>query len=250
MKIHYLKYVDVQDNRYPFFNANSLQTAYYLEKSFVDKLKNFNDERLFEFAQKKPNAITSDVNDFSAYGGLYGSNPSAENEQKAINGEASRIDERFYSDPINEPSLLMSYSELQFTLAEAAARGWISGSTDNFYKAGIKASMNFYGITDVDTYLNQPAIQLQNPNDIENIMIQKHISMFMNTGYQIFYDQRRTGFPEFNVDGGGILNNGQIPKRFMYPEDERANNTQNLEEAVADQFGNSDDINGVIWLLE
>ena len=37
--------------------------------------------------------------------------------------------------------LLMSYSELQFYLAEAAAKGLIAGTPDTYYNAGITASI-------------------------------------------------------------------------------------------------------------
>jgi len=245
-----LMYVDIQDNRYPLFNSNSLQTAYYMEESFVARLQNFEDPRLFTFADKKPNALTAADGDFTAYGGLYGSAPLSDNGAKAVSGEASRINPRYYNTPTNEPSLLMGYAELQFTLAEAAARGWITTPADTYYKLGIEGSMNWYGIIDTAEYLAQPNIQLQSNNDVASILTQKHIALFLNTGWQIFYDQRRTGFPEFNVDGGGILNNGLIPKRFMYPQNETVNNPTNLNDAINRQFPSGDNINGVMWLIE
>ena len=244
-----LYYANIQNNRYPLFNSNSLQTAYYMEDSFVEKLQHLNDPRLFVFADKKPNAATAEDGDFTAYGGLYGSAPLSDNGQKAVSGEASRINSRYYNNPTTEPSLLMGYSELQFTLAEAAARGWIVANTDAYYKAGIEASMNFYGITNIEDYLANPEVQLESASDIASILSQKHIALFVNTGWQTFYDQRRTGFPEFNTDGGGVLNNGKIPKRFMYPQNEIVNNAENLKNAINSQFLNGDNINEVMWLL-
>tara|TARA_B100000378_G_scaffold274872_1_gene269990 strand:- start:3083 stop:3220 length:138 start_codon:yes stop_codon:yes gene_type:complete len=37
------------------------------------------------------------------------------------------------------------------------------------------------------------------------VLEQKYISLFVYTGWQIFYEQLRTGFPEFNTDGVGIF---------------------------------------------
>lgn len=249
-----LEFVDTQDNRYPYFNSNDLQTAYYLEQSFVQRLQDFKDPRLFAIAQKKPAASGLDDSDFNAYGGLLGSAPLSDNGKKATAGGASRLDERYYSDPVNEPSLLMGNAELQFILAEAAVRGWIDGDAETFYKNGIKASMQFYGY-DADApvvtdYLNNTDVQLQTGDQIRSIMIQKHIALFMNTGWQMFYEQRRTGFPEFNTDGGGTLNSGRIPKRFMYPTSETVNNPENLDEAIQRQFPDGDNINGEMWLLK
>jgi len=74
--------------------------------------------------------------------------------------------------------------------------------------------------------------------------------MFLNTGWQAFYEQRRTGFPEFNTDGPGALNSGQIPKRWMYPANEAINNGENLTEAISRQFTSGDHTNAVMWLLK
>lgn len=245
-----LNFVDIQSNRYPLFNSNDVQTAYYMEKSFVQRLQEFEDPRLFAMAQKKPSAASAPDTDFSAYGGLLGSAKLSDNGAETLAGEASQLNPRYYADPINEPSLLMGNAELQFILAEAAARGWINAEASTFYNAGIEASMQFYGITDATGYLENPNVQLQNTTAIAQIMTQKHIALFLNTGWQMFYEQRRTGFPELNVNGGGILNEGRIPKRFMYPQNETINNPENLNSAIESQFPQGDDINAKIWLVE
>jgi hypothetical protein len=72
----------------------------------------------------------------------------------------------------------------------------------------------------------------------------------MNTGWQPFFEQRRTGFPVFETVGAGILNGGKIPKRWMYPTDEYNNNRVNVENAVKSQYSEGDNINGVMWLLQ
>lgn len=245
-----LEYFNIEDNRYPFFNNNDIQTAVYMEKTFVDRLKLFEDPRLFVFADRKPNAGDADETDFEAYDGLLGSAPFDENSAKAVSGEASRVDPRYYNDPLNEPSLLMGYAELQFILAEAASRGWIGASEGDFFNEGIRASFDFLNVGDVDTYLGNAEVQLDGANDIQKILQQKHISMFMNTGWQIFFEQRRTGFPEFDVSGGGVLNGGRIPKRWLYPASEATNNPDNLQEAISRQFPEGDNINGVMWLID
>ncbi|WP_412850514.1 SusD/RagB family nutrient-binding outer membrane lipoprotein [Chryseobacterium sp. PMSZPI] len=248
-----LSFYNLVNNRYPYFNSNDLKTAYYMEQSFVDKLRTTKDPRLFKIAEKKTSTVgTSPSDPFSYYDGLYGSGDLGENSTKASNGKASRINPRYFNDPVNEPTLLMGYSELQFILAEAAARGWISGSANAYYVKAINASMNFYKIstTDANEYLAQSTINLQPGKEIEQIMGQKHIALFFNTGWRIFYDQRRTGFPKFNTDGQGILNNGKIPKRWMYPSSEINNNNTNLTTAINKQYPTGDDINETMWLIK
>ena len=248
-----LPFHNIEGNRYPLFQNNGLQTAYYMEKTFVDKLKTLQDPRLFSFAQRTPKAVQQnmEVTDFEAYNGLSGSAPLDENVDIAGNGDASMINERYYKEAANEPGILISYAELQFILAEAAYRGWISKDADTFYKNGIKASMEFYNIAeeDINTYLENPAVQL-GENATENILTQKHIAMFMNTGWQMFFEQRRTGYPEFDVSGGGVLNNGRIPKRWMYPAKELTQNRANVDAAIERQFPEGDDINAEMWLVK
>ena len=81
------------------------------------------------------------------------------------------------------------------------------------------------------------------------IVTQKYINYFLNGGWEPFYNQLRTGFPVFSVDGGGVLNNEKVPKRWMYPQVELQLNTDNVEAAIGRQF-NDDNINGVMWLLK
>lgn len=251
-----LPFYNLVNNRYPYFNSNDLKTAYYMEQSFVDKLKKSKDPRLFKMAEKKTSTVGVMPDDpFSYYDGLYGSGDLGENSKRASDGLASRINPRYFDDPINEPTLLMGYAELQFILAEAAVRGWIGGNANAYYTKGISASMDFYkiGSADATAYLAQPTIALKPNSEIEQIkqiMDQKHTALFFNTGWRIFYDQRRTGFPKFNTDGKGILNDGKIPKRRMYPSTEITNNNTNLTNAVNKQYPDGDNINGVMWLIK
>jgi hypothetical protein len=224
-----------------------------MEESFVDLLKGFEDTRLFTFAEITPIAAKAGLpeNDFAAYGGLLGSAPLSTNSARFVAGEASRLHPRYYQEDVNEPSLLLSYAEVEFTLAEGIVRGWISGDAGEHYENGIRASMDFYGVSggDQDAYLDNPGVAYNAADGIEMIITQKYINFFMQGGWEAFFNQRRTGFPEFNVDGGGILNDGLIPKRWMYPQDELQLNSANVQAAIDRQF-DEDNINGVMWLLQ
>ena len=70
----------------------------------------------------------------------------------------------------------------------------------------------------------------------------------MNSGWEAFFEQRRTGIPTFDI-GPGTLNNG-IPKRWMYPDRELTDNSANLTAAIQRQFNGVDDINATMWLLQ
>lgn len=246
-----LHFHDLVDNRYPYLNNNNFKTAYYMEESFVNLLKNKQDPRLFTFADREPQGSGLPEDDFNAYGGLDGSAPLADNTNRLVDGEGSRVDARYYEDPVNEPSLLLSYAEVEFTLAEAAARGWTTADPAEHYEKGVRASMDFYGVpaADQDAYLLNPEVTYDDSRGVEMIVTQKYINFFLNGGWEAFYNHLRTGYPEFSVDGGGVLNNEQVPKRWMYPQEELQLNTENVQAAIQRQYPEGDNINGTMWLL-
>ncbi|MGG5506918.1 MULTISPECIES: SusD/RagB family nutrient-binding outer membrane lipoprotein [unclassified Myroides] len=246
----FLNYVDSKTNQYPYFNNNSLQTAFYLEESFVEKLKDLKDSRLFSMADMINERVDDNKENFANYGGIKGSDALQDNVKKVMQGKVSRINARYYLDPVNEPSVLLSYWELQFVLAEASERGWIPNKTEEYYTNGIKASFAFYKKQSTQAYLDQEKVVLNGVNNLERILTQKHIASFMNSGWQSFFDNRRTGYPVFNNDGTGVLNGGRIPKRWMYPNSESINNDTNLNRAIDQQFTNGDNIYELMWLLK
>jgi hypothetical protein len=247
-----LKFYDLVNDRYPFYLNGDFHTAIYMEKTFVDLLKSLNDVRLFSFADKAPNYANLQTTDFKAYGGAKGSAVVSDNNAQVLAGEVSKINPRYYNDPVNEPSVAIGYAELQFILAEGAVRGWIPGNAANFYNNGILASFSFYNIDQAtaQAYIKQPGVQFPGTNQLQAIITQKYLNSFLNNGWQAFYDQRRTGFPIFDVSGDGVGNNKMVPKRFMYPQSELQLNTQNVSVAITRQFPQGDDINGVMWLLK
>src|SRR5699024_4244083 len=213
--------------------------------SFVDKLKDRKDPRLFYFAEEKSDKSDVDENNpFSFYEGGDGSATIDENAQLAAQGKISRFNSAYWEDPEREPSVLFGYPELQFILAEGVVRGWIDGDAEEYYKKGIEASMEFFGIDDTSAshYLNENSIKLQGGNEIQQIIDEKQVALFFNSAYQIFLENRRTGFPILNTSGNGALNGGKIPKRWMYPNSETNNNNDHLLEALERQFGGVDDL--------
>lgn len=247
-----LRYYDVVGTRYPYFNNNDIQTAEYMEVSFVDLLKDLKDPRLFRYAAKTPNASSLADDDFNAYDGVLGSGILSVNREKVVAGNASKINARYYNNPTNEPCKTVSFAELQLLLAEAITRGWISGDAETHYINGVTAA-----VEEAQVPANQAAAYLASitqtglirGKEIEQIITQKYIASFMNNGWHPFYEQRRTGFPVFNIDGGGVINNGRIPKRWMYPENELINNNANASAAIDRQFPQGDEINAEMWLL-
>jgi len=186
---------------------------------------------------------------------------------------------RYYSNFTGDPDVLVGYKEMLFNIAEAIERGWISGNAETFYKTGINESMKFYGIDTTQTsftayflpptanavtgvepypfnftfssYYAQPAVQLSSTTAtaINQIVLQKYIAMFENSGYEAYYNYRRTGTPAFE-GGSGVGNNGVIPLRWAYPISEQTQNKANYTAALANQQFTADDLNQTMWLLK
>lgn len=237
-------------NIYPFYQKAYILTAHVMEESFIERLKGLQDPRLFKIADQDERSAGMDSLDFSTYSGFNGSDRIDTNTDRLGNGEGSPIDYRYINDPEPEQNLAFSYAELEFTLAEAAQRGWITDDPASHYQAGIEASMKYYGISGdaIAEYLSNPDVVYDPANGLEMILKEKHTAMFLNSGWEPFYNQRRTGLPEFDVSGNGILNDGMIPKRWMYPIDEIELNLENLTKAIDRQYS-SDNINETMWLL-
>ncbi len=186
---------------------------------------------------------------------------------------------RYYSNFTGDPNVLVGYKEMLFNIAEGIERGWVGGTAENFYKLGITTSMGFYGIDvnqtnftayflppggnavtqvqpypftfDFTTYYAQPSVKLSatSATAINQIVLQKYIAMFENSGYEPYYNWRKTGVPAFQ-GGTGVGNNGVVPIRWAYPVTEQAQNAANWAAAVKSQNFTADDLNQKIWLLQ
>jgi hypothetical protein len=237
-------------NYYPTCGSLSVGTAVSIEEGMANILKARNDPRLFSFADPisglQPNV-------FANYAGVNAGMTVA--DQQTASANASRINRRYpdINNPVNEPLILLGYPEQEFLIAEAISRGWITGAgtAAEHYNNGITASMKFYGISDaaIATYLGGANVAFNPANAIPMIITQKYIALFMQSGWEAFFEQRRTGIPTLNV-GPGTYNNGQVPKRWLYPQSEFDYNNANVEAAVASQYSGNDNVNGVMWLLQ
>lgn len=248
-----LTFYDTNGNRYPSYEDNAMQSNVYMEKTFVDKLKNFKDPRLFSFAAPELIYSSAPADSFGAYDGVLGSATLNEMINASDSGKVSRINPRYYNSPTNEPSIALGYAETEFNIAEAIQRGWISGNANTYYQNGISASMKFYGIDDtqINQYIQSDSVALAGSNALHQILLQKYIAFFMNSGWEAFYNQRRTGYPVFDISGGGVADKEGVPRRWMYPESELQNNSDNVQTAIKSQFPSlGDDINATMWLLK
>ncbi len=175
---------------------------------------------------------------------------------------------------ISEPYILFGYSEMCFNIAEAINRGWVTGQTaSSWYTKGIQASLDWYGIKqggtivvnnndgtkpnlgtatfDVNTFLSNVTYAGDNATGLTQILNQKYVSFFLNSGFESYYQWRRTGVPTFKEGGVGIgTPTFKIPLRWQYPVDETTYNATNNKSALTSQYGGTDDLYSKMWLIK
>ncbi|MBK8444354.1 MAG: SusD/RagB family nutrient-binding outer membrane lipoprotein [Sphingobacteriales bacterium] len=135
------------------------------------------------------------------------------------------------------PAYFLSYSELQFLMAEAAQRGLISGSAADYYNGGIRASFEANGLTsgDADAYLSQAVVAYSAGNGLKQIAEQNWLGLYCQ-GIETWTEWRRTQYPVLQAAIEAVLN--EIPSRYTYPGIEQSVNAANYDAAVANQGPN------------
>ncbi|MEZ4825442.1 MAG: SusD/RagB family nutrient-binding outer membrane lipoprotein [Bacteroidia bacterium] len=136
------------------------------------------------------------------------------------------------------PIYFMTYAEIAFIRAEAAARGWIADDAKTAYEAAIRASMDQYGITDetaIQNFLTDPQVAYDAARGLELVSTQKWVAMF-GQSTESWTNFRRTGWPNLPI-ALNDQNNGKFPKRMLYPSVEQTTNATNVATATQRQGG-------------
>lgn len=261
-----LQYLADAPNQQPqYTNRSGSFDEYRLSVNMETILKSFNDPRLFAYAQPTTDSGAGIVGDVDDYAGV--PNGLADEEALAYSpsGDPSKGGSNFISriglmyacracnperaSPTAAQAMIMSYSELQFILAEARERGFItSGTAETYYLNGINASFAYYAerlseggyseilevLTPDATYFAQPEIAYTGTTaeKLQKIGTQKWIALFFN-GMEAWFDWRRTGIP--SIIPGPAAVQPTLPVRFMYPSGVQALNSENYAAVIARQ---------------
>jgi hypothetical protein len=154
--------------------------------------------------------------------------------------------------------IIMQYAEVQFILAEATVKGWITGDAKTYWHQGIASAINYWvpafpeSIT--STHFITHLAFLGNTSTIwddadlledkmQKIHLQKYYALFC-TDLQQWFEYRRTGHPVL-PKGDGLQNGGVMPARLVYPVYVQAANPVNYKNAVAVQ--GADEISTNVW---
>jgi|AGTN01.1.fsa_nt_gi hypothetical protein len=147
--------------------------------------------------------------------------------QGTVNLHASHLNDRYRltSDPLVLMRLI-SAAEVNLILAEAAYRGWIAGDPAGYYAAGVRESLNAWGVGEnADDYIEEV------PYDgLESIIEQKWIAHW-TTAQESWFDWRRTGLPALETGPAAVR--PVLPVRWYYhTTDEIDKNRANAEAAI------------------
>ena len=250
-----LIFEDNRDNAIMDFEAGSRATWFptaarrigsfnqtVLSETIFDKLELFNDNRLAIWFLPTDNP-DDDPAFFSGQASGLSENNASTYKGGTLN--VSRANEvLMFDNPVGIQAMLMKYDELQFVLAEAAQRGFITGDAQTYYENGVTASHEYWNSgQDVTSYLAQAGVAYD--GTMLTIMTQKWLASFL-VGLEAWYDIRRIGQPSFVLPSTENVNGDKIPVRFLYPDDEQALNADNYATAVA-KMSDGDDINSAGW---
>ena len=217
---------------YYHFNIDN-RTDYAISNVLTGYLNSVNDPRLFVYGE--PTGDSEKAGSPGIVGMPYGLS-------EAVSGSITNASISFpgelWKDNATTAGIIMSYSEVQFILAEAAARGWIGGDPADYYNEAIKASMNYYGITDeaaISAYLAQPAVAYDAANYKKSIGTQKWIALYTVLN-EPWSEWRRLGYPELSP-APAAASGRSIPIRRTYPQREFELNRENVSAAISRQVG-------------
>lgn len=256
-----LGYLDGFPNQHPLIPLKTGDfDAVALSQTALDAMLPHNDPRLSRYARPDNDDYSNPV--FS--GAANGTNSAS------CSKSGSRLGPQYFNDPAQTQAtelglgapdgILMTYAEVEFLLAEAAAKGWISDDVEDHYRAGIQASMDYYqvnyssfGWNDFEGFYAGSGVAYTTTTDIWE---QKWLSLFF-TGLEPYFEVRRW-YHESGMDWNGIpflappcenLNDNNLPLRFLYPGEEQSLNEANYQEAVS-RLGGSNSFNAPVWLVE
>lgn len=174
-------------------------------------------------------------------GGYLGGVPGSPNTYRNFSHVADAIKAETF------PGVLLDYSEVEFYMAEAAARGFnVGGTPATHYNAAITASIRYWGgsAAAAATYLTNPAVAYATAQGDyrQKIGTQKWIALY-NRGFEAWTEWRRFDYPVLVKPEAAV---SEIPLRFTYPTIEQSLNPSNYSEASS-EIGGDDVTTKLFW---
>lgn len=166
----------------------------------------------------------------------------------------------------NSHYIVLGAHEVNFLLAEATLKGYISGKTtadaDTYYKEGIRMAMRSIKYmtetipeNEIEDYISTlPSLgtntTLNLRDAVDEVITQKWLSMFGN-GIQIWNDWRRTHYPSIITDNPienklGVTD-GKVLGRLPFPQDEVTMNAEHYNQGVQMLANKNNNYTSDLW---
>ena len=140
------------------------------------------------------------------------------------------------------PMWIMTSVEAAFHVAEATARGWLTGSAQTAYENAVRESFRYLKLTDdqATTYLAPPTTnaRISWPTSggvdaqIAVIAWQKYFALNGLQGNEAWVDFRRLGVVQPPLSVAPERGNNPIPRRLLYPSAEYSYNAANAPTGI------------------
>ncbi|MCK5775736.1 MAG: SusD/RagB family nutrient-binding outer membrane lipoprotein [Bacteroidales bacterium] len=205
-------------NTNPLWQAlvNSGRHDFVAANTIVDIMNNLEDPRRTAYFQP--------IADGSYLGGQYG--------YPSSYGTYSHVGEIFHTPTY--PSTLMSYTEILFYKAEAAARGWaVDGSAVENYEAAITSSFADWGVDGAADYIASEGVAWDGTSDWKKAIGTQAWLAFYERGFEGWTTYRRLDWPMMNVPEAPETTDGEVPRRFTFPVNEQTLNATSYAEAAS-----------------
>lgn len=234
-----LEYFASQPDANPIYETIVYGTRkeYKVSSVLLAKLNSLNDPRLAVFASKN-------------VAGLYvGNIPGVENPSNYAGFSSPGT--KYLAATL--PGVMLSYSQVQLLLAEAANRSIISGGTPSaitYLEKGIQANMDFNGVTfgDASAYISQVSVNFTDATIGKEIIgTQMWLSLY-GQGIETWTEWRRTSVPALVPVQFADATVGVIPRRFYFSTDSQNYNNANYVLASA-TLDNGDTMVSKVWWM-
>ena len=208
--------------------VQSGRNDFVIANTFIDTMNAHNDPR-------RPFYFTGIAGSGKYVGGIYGSG----NAFKNFSHPSDKVEAPDF------PAILMDYAEVQFLLAEGAARGMkVGGTAQAHYNAAVAASIEFWGGTAAAaaTYLSNPVNQFDAAAWKKSIGVQSWINYYTR-GFDAWVQLRRLDYPQLVAPPSAVT---AFPVRYTYPSTEPNLNGANYESAAA-SIGGDEVTTKIFW---
>lgn len=226
-----------QASAHPFFATLGSRKEFKASSTIIAKLNQYNDPRLAVFFEKNASGIYA------------GNNPGIE----SIDYPGKSAVGTFYSKA-DLASILLSYSQIQLLLAEAANEGYIpnpivSGTTsksEEYMQKGIAANFlyNDLKLSAASAYFSQSALDYNNQADGRKIIGEQVWFATFCQGFEPWIEWRRTGYPALTPAANAF--SPIVAARYPYPQLESSVNQASYSAAVATLAG-GDKVSSKVW---